>query len=303
MVNMMAVENGGTDAGLLALLNQGNRNNSDGMFSGGAGGVLTGLLFGGLLNGNNGLGNGGNRALLASDVQNIVNDSQMAATANSNALLLLKDIQDSSQEVISAVNAGVSAATSATLQAEIANLQGQGVINSAIQEAKYSTTNEVHEAASNVISSTTANTAQLAATMNSLGASLAAGHAEINAAIQQAKYDNTIATMTDGDKTRAAIAALAATIPNSRELDLQRQLTVALDNERHRDLIGRIDSGNVTVTTNVNQAQAQAQMQNQLQTITGTLNGLLHNQNAMATNLNILGVQRGINQTPVNVNQ
>lgn len=235
------------------------------MFGQGGGGFMMGALMGRLLfnNGENGWNNNQNsdRAAIESAVAAALAQNNQA---NNNAMLLLKDIQDSSQEVISSVQAASNAGITATMQAEIANLQGQGQISTAIADSKYTAVNEIHEAATDVIASTTANTAQLAATMNSLGASLAQGHAELNAAIQQAKYDNTIATMNDGDKTRAAIAALAANIPNSRELDLQRQLAVALDDHRHTQTRGIIDSGNTTVTNNINMNQQQQQAQQQL---------------------------------------
>lgn len=285
----------GIDAGTLALA-QG-RNNQDGFGLNGILGIAALRMLGGF--GNENLP----KPLDANDVQNIVNASQAAATANSNATLLLKDIQDSSQEVISAVNAGATASQLATLNAEIANLQGQGHITTAIADSKYTATNEIHEAADNVIASQTANTAQLAATLNTLAMGLQAGHAEINASVAQAKYDNTIAVMNDGDKTRAAIALLASQIPNSRELDLQRQLTVALDDHRHTQTRGMIDSGNVSVVTNVNQNQAQAQLQAQVQGLVGVVNGLANHQQAMATAITIGNGNRGGNQTPTNVNQ
>jgi hypothetical protein len=240
----------------------------DGMGMMGGGGFMMGALMGRLLfnngvNGENAWGNGQNsdRAAIESAVSAALAQNNQA---NNNAMLLLKDVQDSSQEVISAVQAASNSGIMATMQAEVANLQGQGNITTAVADTKYTTVNEIHEAATDVIASTTANTAQLAATMNALGASLAQGHAEINASVAAAKYDTTIAVMNDGDKTRAAIALLASQIPNSRELDLQRQLTVALDDHRHTQTRGVIDSGNTTVTNNINMNQQQQQQQQQL---------------------------------------
>jgi len=214
-------------------------NGNNGMFgSNDGGGFMMGALMGRLLF-NNGIGNENGWNNNGQNADRAAIDSAVSAAlasnnqANNNAMLLLKDIQDSSQGVTAAITAASNAETTATLNAEIANLQGQGILGSAIQDSKYTVTNEIHEAATDVIASTTANTAQLAATMNTLGASLAAGHAELNSAIQQANYDNTLATMSEGEKTRTAIAALAAQIPNSRELDLQRQLGVALADHRH----------------------------------------------------------------------
>ena len=257
--NFFAMPQQGMDAGTMAAL-MNNRNNNDGFGIGGGGFLLGALLGRGLFNngfdGNN--NQNSDRAAIESAVSSALAQNNQA---NNNAMLLLKDIQDSSQDVVAAITAGSNAATTATLNAEIANLQGQGQITTAIADAKYTTVNEVHESATDVIASNTANTAQLAATLNTLAMGLQSGHAEINANVAQAKYDNTIATMNEGEKTRAAIAALAAQIPTSRELDLQRQLAVALDDHRHTVTRGNIDSGNVSVVTNVNQAQQQQQQQ------------------------------------------
>jgi hypothetical protein len=257
----------GMDAGTMAALM--NNRNSDGLGMGG-GGFMMGALMGRLLFNNGMDGNNNNRNWDNQNSDRAAIESAVSAAlaqnnqANNNAMLLLKDIQDSSQEVISSIQAASNAGITATMNAEIANLQGQGQISTAIADAKYTTVNEVHESATDVIASNTANTAQLAATMNALGASLAQGHADINSAIQQAKYDNALVTMNDGEKTRAAIALLASQIPNSRELDLQRQLTVALDDHRHTQTRGIIDSGNTTVTNNINMNQQQQQQQQQL---------------------------------------
>jgi hypothetical protein len=279
--NIFAMPNGGNDMG--------------------GGGFIMGALMGRLLfnqNGENNNNQNSDRAAIESAVSSALAQNNQA---NNNAMLLLKDIQDSSQGVIAAITAGANQATNAAVQGQIASLQGQGNITTAIADNKYTVVNEIHESATDVIASTTANTAQLAATMNTLGASLAAGHAELNSAIQQAKYDNTIATMNDGDKTRAAIALLASQIPNSRELDLQRQLTVALDDHRHTQTRGNIDSGNVSVITNVNQQQAQQQQQQQVLREIDTLRNELQ-RNTQST-IAIGSTLMGNAQTATNVRQ
>ena len=271
----MAIDSG-TDAGLLALLNQSNKN-SDGV--GGMNGLL-GIAALRMLMPGMGV-DGAVRPLTPSDVQNIVNDSAAAQTANSNAMLLLKDIQDSSQLTDSLIASTAAAGQMATLNAEIANLQGQSDIRSAIGDA----------------------TVNLTAQHALIHASVEASASANALATAESKYQTLQAITADGALTRSAIAHLAESIPNARELDLQRQLTVALDNERHRDVVGRINEGNVTVTTNVNQAQAQAQSQLQIQNLAHSVACLSAHQQTTANNLNILGTQRGINQTPVNVNQ
>jgi hypothetical protein len=65
-----------------------------------------------------------------------------------------------------------------------------------------------------------------------------------------------------------------------------------------------VRSGNVEVTTNVNQNNLQQQQQQQFQYQNGVLAQILAHsitQSATAANMNILGTQTGITQTPVNV--
>jgi hypothetical protein len=229
----------------------------------GGGGFMMGALMGRLLFNQNGDNNNQNsdRSAIESAVASALAQNNQA---NNNAMLLLKDIQDSSQGVIAAVTAGSNAATIATLNSEIANLQGQGNITTAIADSKYSIANEVHEVGSEVIASATANTAQLAATMNTLASNLQAGHAEIKSAIAEAKYDNTIVTMAEAEKTRTALAAVAALLPTQAYLDLERQLLAEQSNHRHTQTRQIVDSGNTTVTNNISQAVAVSQTQNTL---------------------------------------
>ena len=283
----MAVETT-TDAGLLALMNQGNRS-QDGFGTNSLMGIaaLRLLMPGYGAEGNN----GGARPLTANDVQNIVNDSQAAVTANSNFGILLKDIQDSSQGI-----------TQSVLQGQIANLQGQKDLTTVVMTGQANLSNNVSEHSAEVKDAVVNGNSNVINAINHLTQGVTVGFANVTQQVLESKYATAIAIAADGNATRAAIADLKDTIPNARELDLQRQLTVALDNERHRDVIGRIDSGNVTVTTNVAQAQSQQQQQLQLQNLTNQLACLTAHQQATANNVNILGVQRGVNQTPVNVN-
>ena len=238
------------------------------MFGQGGGGFMMGALMGRLLfnngmdgNNNNNNNQNSDRAAIESAVASALAQNNQA---NNNAMLLLKDIQDSSQEVISSVQAASNAGITATMNAEIANLQGQGQITTAVADSKYTTVNEVHEAASDVIASQTANTSQLAATLNTLAMGLQSGHAEINAGIAQAKYDNTIATMNSEARVIDRINQLAATLPTQAYLDLERQLLAEQSNHRHTVTRGNIDSGNTTVTNNINMNQQQQQQQQQV---------------------------------------
>jgi hypothetical protein len=85
----------------------------------------------------------------------------------------------------------------------------------------------------------------------------------------------TTTLMNDGDKTRAVIADLAERLPSARELDLQRQLAVAQEEERFRRLSAIVDSGNITVTNNLNQNQQQQQQQQLLVNMNNSLASIL----------------------------
>lgn len=226
-----------------------------------------GLLLGLLLGRTNLLGGGaGEVAGAAAMNERAAIDAAVASALasanqnNNNSMILLKDIQDSSQEVVSTVTNGNQNALVQQLQGQISNLQGQASILAGVEAAKGVVVNEVHESGSDVLASMNSLSTGILSNMNTLNTNILQGFATTGTAITN-----------DGDKTRAAIAALAASIPNARELDLQRQLAVALDDHRHTATRGVIDSGNTTVTTNVNQAQSQAQTQAQIQGINTTL--------------------------------
>ncbi len=233
------------------------------------GAVLVGALLPRLLGDTNGTAAAlaAENVLSASDVQNIVTSAQNSQTLGN----IEGEIWKAEGQLQAALAASTNAAQIATLNSEIANLQGQGVIVKAVTEGAAAIAKQGGEgvattlaAAGNVINAvTTGNAAN------------AAGFGVVNTNLAQLGSLTLQAVNTDGDKTRTAIAALAASIPNARELDLQRQLTVALDNERHGRVIDSVRSGNVDVTTNVNQNQAQSQQQQQIQSISTTLASLV----------------------------
>lgn len=261
----MTVESsGGIDSGTLALFAK----NQDGF--GGMNGLL-GIAALRFLMPGYGYGDmNGTRPLQASDVQNIVNDAIASSTANSNAMLLLKDIQDSSQGTDALIASTSSNLNQNILQGQIASLQGQSHI-----------INEIHEVGDSVTNAVTT----------------------VNRDVLISRYEVEKSITNDGDKTRNMIAHLQASLPNAREVDLQRQLGVAQDAALEERLNRRIEGGNVSVTQTVNQNQMQGQIQAQMQGLISVIERLAAHQNAMATNLNILGTQKGINQTPVNVQQ
>ncbi len=256
------------------------------------GGVLLGLLLGrsGILGGNGLDGTAATVAaanvLTAADVQNII-----AANTNSQTLGSIDgEIWKAEGQLQAALAAQSNTAQITTLNAEIANLQGQGGILAAINGSSKDVINEVHETGDVVNSSVT-----------TLAAAQAASFGVVNTNIAQSTYATSLAIANDGEKTRASIAALAASIPNARELDLQRQLTVALDDHRHTQTRGIVDSGNVSVITNVNQtavAQAQATANQQIIGLLGTVAAAIQHNTQSTVNL---GTMIGSGQTATNV--
>ena len=317
---MTVANTGGVD--LNSLLKGDDMGNLGGLLGGsgsdnsGGGDILLGLLLGRtLLPG----GLAGEAAvadrLTAADVQNIV-----SANTNSQTLGQVDgEIWKAEGQLQAALAASTNAAQTAVLQSEIANLQGQGVIVKAVTEGAAAIAKQGGEgiaatlaAAGNVVTavnagnanlqnSITSTTTSLLATTNALASQAAANAADAAIGTLQAKYDTLLAIGNDGDKTRVAIAALAATLPNSRELDLQRQLAVALEDHRHTQTRGIIDSGNVNVVTNVNQtavAQAQAVANQQIIGLLGTVASAIQHNTQSTVNL---GTMIGSGQTATNV--
>lgn len=112
---------------------------------------------------------------------------------------------------------------------------------------------------------------------------------------------STTALMADGDKTRAAIAALAERLPSAREIDLERQLGVAQATNRQTELMGAIRSGNVEVTNNITQNQNQFQQQQILNGFASSLARLEAEQRVTQGVLNIgSGTVSGNSQNAAN---
>ena len=278
------------------------------------GGVLGAVLIGALLprllgNDNNGLGTAATAAALtpqltAADVQNIVTGAQNSQTLGN----VEGEVWKAEGQLQAALAASTNAAQIATLNSEIANLQGQGIIVKAVTESTITAqagdaniVNQINSTAYNTAAAIATSTAANLATTNALASQAAANAAQANAAILENKFALAQVTVADGEKTRAAIALLASTIPNTRELDLQRQLTVALDDHRHTSTRGAIESGNVSVITNVSQSQAQAQAQQQQVVMNGLLGQLVAAQHATNTAVTIGNGNRPT-QTASNVN-
>jgi hypothetical protein len=262
-----------------------------GMAGGTLGAVLIGALLPRLLGDNNGLGTAATAAALtpqltAADVQNIVANSQNSQTLGN----IEGEIWKAEGQLQAALAVQSSTVQIATLNAEIAALQGQGAILASISSNAKDLVNEIHETGDIVNGS-----------VQTLAAATAAGFGGVNTNIAQNAYATAQVVVNDGEKTRGAIALLAASIPNARELDLQRQLTVALDDHRHSNTRANIDSGNVSVITNVAQTQAQLQQQQQQVTLNGLLGQLIASQHATNTAVTIGNGNRPT-QTASNVN-
>lgn len=123
----------------------------------------------------------------------------------------------------------------------------------------------------------------------------------INTNIMENRYELSKDVSNDGEKTRAAIAALAERLPTRAEIDLERQLGVAQSQLLHNRTLDTIREGNVTVTTNVNQAQAQAQQQQQIANLGSLVSSLIAEQRVTQGVLNIgSGTVSGNSQTAAN---
>ena len=251
------------------------------------GAVLVGALLPRLLGDQNGVAAAvAAKTLDAADVQNIVANSQNSQTLGN----IEGEIWKAEGQLQGQLLAQSNTAQIATLNAEIAALQGQGLILASIANNAKDVVNEVHETGDVVNTS-----------VQTLSAATAAGFGVVNTNIAQNAYATAQVVVGDGEKTRSAIALLASTIPNARELDLQRQLTVALDDHRHSNTRAAIDSGNTIVTTNVNQnavAQANATVQQQIVGLLGQVASAIQQNTQSTVNL---GTMIGSGQTATNV--
>lgn len=234
------------------------------------GGMIGGLILGSLLRnngnlfGNNGVDGVGAGAMLRTPPEQ--------ATAN---MSLMSGIGDLKQAVaVSAANAETSNATQTGM------LSGQ---LSGIAAALTNTVTLAKDAA-------TQNAITLMQQLNTT-----------NTNIMENRYELSKDVSNDGDKTRAAIAALAERLPTRAEIDLERQLGVAQSQLLHNRTLDTIREGNVTVTTNVNQAQAQQQQQAQIANLGLLVNSLIAEQRVTQGVLNIgSGTVSGNSQTAAN---
>jgi phage terminase small subunit len=238
-------------------------------------GAITPLILGAALFGGRGglFGNNNDGAAVAAaavergatvaEVQGIVNGitaMQDIGSARREIGKVEKEIWQAEGDLQAAVTASGSAVQNQVLQSQIASMQGQ----------------------SNIINSIDSHTAQLEAGQAATNAALAAGFAATALASKDAVIDglrNTqiITANSDGNTkdVLAAIANLKDTLPNSRELELQRQVGVLQGELFNSTTQGAIKASTVEVNQTVNQNNLQNQQQQQMQGIIGVLNGLV----------------------------
>jgi hypothetical protein len=238
-------------------------------------GAITPLILGAALFGGRGglFGNNNDGAAVAAaavergatvaEVQGIVNGitaMQDIGSARREIGKVEKEIWQAEGDLQAAVTASGSAVQNQVLQSQIASMQGQ----------------------SNIINSIDSHTAQLEIGQAATNAALAAGFAATALAAKDAVIDglrNTqIITANADNNTKdvlAAIANLKDTLPNSRELELQRQVGVLQGELFNSTTQGAIRASTIEVNQTVNQNNLQNQQQQQMQSIVGVLNGLV----------------------------
>ena len=238
------------------------------------GGVLGAVLVGALLPRLLGDQNGTAAALAAektlstADVQSIVTGAQNSQTLGNVA----GEIWKAEGQVQAALQAATNAAQISTLNAEIANLQGQGLITKSISDAAAMNATQhglviqaTQDAATNL----------LAATNNGF-------------------YATAQVVNNDGEKTRALIQGIATA-------DLNRQIVVAQNEATELRHDGRVRDSGVNVTNNINQtatAQANASAQAQIVGLLGQVATAIQHNTQSTVNL---GTMIGSGQTATNV--
>ena len=238
------------------------------------GGVLGAVLVGALLPRLLGDQNGTAAALAAektlstADVQSIVTGAQNSQTLGNVA----GEIWKAEGQVQAALQAATNAAQISTLNAEIANLQGQGLITKSISDAAAMNATQhglviqaTQDAATNL----------LAATNNGF-------------------YATAQVVNNDGEKTRALIQGIATA-------DLNRQIVVAQNEATELRHDGRVRDSGVNVTNNINQtatAQANAVAQQQIVGLLGQVATAIQHNTQSTVNL---GTMIGSGQTATNV--
>ena len=234
------------------------------------GAVLVGALLPRLLGDQNGTAAAiaAEKTLSTADVQSIVTGAQNSQTLGNVA----GEIWKAEGQVQAALQAATNAAQISTLNAEIANLQGQGLLTKSISDAAAMNATQhglviqaTQDAATNL----------LAATNNGF-------------------YATAQVVNNDGEKTRALIQGIATA-------DLNRQIVVAQNEATELRHDGRVRDSGVNVTNNINQtatAQANASAQAQIVGLLGQVATAIQHNTQSTVNL---GTMIGSGQTATNV--
>lgn len=203
------------------------------------------------------------------------------------------------------IAAGMSNITGQLNQNQLAMLQGQANLINAVDSHTNDITNSLERNNNSIASQFAGVSAAIANATNV--SSLAAKDAQIQG-LQNTQFLSQV-TSNEADKTRtvlsAEIRALSDKVDHNYISDLQGRLTDAKNQVTELSMEGRTAQRHreleVNVTQNVNQNQLQNQQQQQQQYTNNLLLELLSSQRAVASNMNILGTQTGLAQTPVNV--
>lgn len=282
-------------------------NGNDGF---GGSGFLMGLLLSrtGLL----GNGEGAAAGVTVATINQAAQDAVQTILASQNQAQTMQDvnripisIKESQAALQHDFAAGIGGISNQLNQSQLGMMTGQANIINSIDHHATDLTNQL-ERSNNAIA------AQFATTNTSIAAaSAAASLAAKDAQIQGLQNTQFLAqtTTNEADKTRTALSAqiqsLSDKIDHNYISDLQGRLTDAKNQVTELSMEGRASQRTrdleVNVTQNVNQNQLQMQQQQQSQYTNNLLLELLNSQRAVATNMNILGTQTGIAQTPVNV--
>lgn len=162
---------------------------------------ILGALLGRLLFNNNDLN--GTKVATADQVDSI--------QQNNNAMLLLKDIQDSSQDVIAAVNAASQTNLVQQLQGQISNLQGQADIKTQVVSGNANVVNEVNAVNQN-----------LSNQLNTVNTNMLKGFADLGSKIDQNLITELREQLAE-QRTRSSINEGNVTVTNNINQTQQQQ--------------------------------------------------------------------------------
>lgn len=255
------------------------------------GGVLGAVLVGALLprllgDPNAAAAVAATKTLDAADVQAIVTGAQNSQTLGN----VEGEIWKAEGQLQAALQASTNAQQIATLNAEIANLQGQGIIVKAVTEGAAAIALQGGQG----IATTLAAAGSVTDSISTLAAATAAGFGVVNTnnAMQTASINAAIAN--DGNTTRALIQSIETA-------SLNRQIIVAQNEATELRNEGRMRDSGVTVTNNINQtavATANATAQQQIVGLLGQVATAIQHNTQSTVNL---GTMIGSGQTATNV--